>query len=484
MELARMNPHQRSNSLQSTLYLILSSSSERISSERYVPCPSVRFVGLMTQGERNYIMQVVCEATQNGAVNVQVGAFECLVRIMSLYYEKMGLYMEQALFGVSFFLLFISKLAELKLFVVDCCRYETSRRACGFAGRRILVHCLRRGGRTSYRSPGGTSPNFGLWTTTKGDYQAQEYGDAPETESKFFAKIALPEIVPVLLQLLCQQEEDADDDEWNVSMAAGTCLSLLAGAVQDAIVPAVIPFIEAHIKAEDWHRREAAIMTFGSILEGPDPTVLTPLVNQALPLLIDMMTDQNVHVKDTTAWTLGRICDLLITCIKPDAHLHPLISALVNGLQDSPRIVANCCWALMNLADQYVYFEEEGEATQAGPLSPYYEGVVQALMRVTDRYVLENSRYQNAHSKVLNSTGNEANFRTAAYEAITSYLTHATPDAIGVVQSTAVTVLQRMEHLLSIQNQILGVDDRNNWNELQSNLCAVVIVSYTLVACQ
>ena len=56
------------------------------------------------EGERNYIMQVVCEATQNGAVQVQVGAFECLVRIMSLYYDKMALYMEQALFGVSFFL--------------------------------------------------------------------------------------------------------------------------------------------------------------------------------------------------------------------------------------------------------------------------------------------------------------------------------------------------------------------------------------------
>jgi importin subunit beta-1 len=53
------------------------------------------------EGERNYIMQVVCEATQNGAVQVQVGAFECLVRIMSLYYDKMALYMEQALFGVS-----------------------------------------------------------------------------------------------------------------------------------------------------------------------------------------------------------------------------------------------------------------------------------------------------------------------------------------------------------------------------------------------
>jgi hypothetical protein len=52
------------------------------------------------QGERNYIMQVICEATQNPSIDVQVGAFECLVRIMGLYYDKMAFYMEQALFGV------------------------------------------------------------------------------------------------------------------------------------------------------------------------------------------------------------------------------------------------------------------------------------------------------------------------------------------------------------------------------------------------
>lgn len=48
-------------------------------------------------------MQVVCEATQSSAVQVQVGAFECLVRIMTLYYDKMSYYMERALFGVSNF---------------------------------------------------------------------------------------------------------------------------------------------------------------------------------------------------------------------------------------------------------------------------------------------------------------------------------------------------------------------------------------------
>lgn len=102
--------------------------------------------------------------------------------------------------------------------------------------------------------------------------EAQEYADVPETESRFFAKIAFLEIVPVLLQLLMKQEEDADSevDEWNVSMATTICLTLLAGTVQDVIVPAAVPFtaFRAHISDQDWHYHEAAtrIMTFGSIL--------------------------------------------------------------------------------------------------------------------------------------------------------------------------------------------------------------------------
>jgi importin subunit beta-1 len=66
--------------------------------EREVNC---QLCGTDHQGERNYIMQVICEATQSASTTVQVGAFECLVRIMGLYYEKMEFYMERALFGVS-----------------------------------------------------------------------------------------------------------------------------------------------------------------------------------------------------------------------------------------------------------------------------------------------------------------------------------------------------------------------------------------------
>ncbi|KAF7360728.1 Importin N-terminal domain-containing protein [Mycena venus] len=329
---------------------------------------SLKFVrdNFEREGERNYIMQVVCEATQNPSVAVQVGAFECLVRITGLYYDKMGFYMEQALFGLT---------------VVGMKHPD----------ERVALQAVE------------------LWSTVC-EEEAQEDR-------------------PVLLLLSTKQEELAEEDEWNVSMAAGTCLSF-AGAVQDVIVPTVIPFIKAHIKSTDWHHREAAVMTFGSILEGPDPIGLTPLTAQALPLLIDMMSDTNADVKDTVAWTLGRLCNLLIQTIKPDLHLHALLGSF-DSEQDLP--------------------------VQTGPLSPYTEGVVQALLRVTE------------------SAGNEHNFRTATYKAVLAYLSGATLDAIPMVQNTVIAILNRMEQLLGMQNQILGVDDRNDWNELQSNFCSVVM---------
>ncbi|KIK12590.1 hypothetical protein PISMIDRAFT_647578 [Pisolithus microcarpus 441] len=153
------------------------------------------------EGERNHIIQVMCEATQNPLVSVQVGAFECLVKIMAL-----------TMYALSF------------------------------------------------------------WVDIK---EAADYGELPKIKSKFFAKIALPEVIPILLSLLTFQEDIVNEDEWNVSMSVSTCFNFMAWAVTDLIVDAVIPFIEAYIKSPDWHQREAGMMAFGSVLDGPDPSVLT-----------------------------------------------------------------------------------------------------------------------------------------------------------------------------------------------------------------
>lgn len=212
------------------------------------------------------------------------------------------------------------------------------------------------------------------------DLEGEE--EQPARQSHNFARVALPEILPVILQLLTHQDEDATEDEWNVSMAAGTCLALLAQTVGDTIVVPIIPFVEQNIRNSDWHFREAAVMAFGSILDGPEPPLLTPLVTQALPTLIEMsMKDDSVPVKDTTSWTLGRISDVLIDTVKSDIHLPGLVSAFVHGLQDNPRIVLNCCWGIMNLCEQL----GSPDGMDTSPMSPFYDGIIDALLNAANK---------------------------------------------------------------------------------------------------
>lgn len=82
----------------------------------------------------------------------------------------------------------------------------------------------------------------------------------------------------------------------------------------------------------------------GSILEGPDPNNLKPLVEQAMPMLIELMRDQSVVVKDTTAWTIGRVAELISEAAINEVYLKPLLEVLVEGLSAEPRVASNVCW--------------------------------------------------------------------------------------------------------------------------------------------
>lgn len=120
------------------------------------------------EGERNYIMQVVCEATQSADVNVKVSSYECLVRIMQLYYHQMRYYMEQALFGLTVLGMrdseqrvalqaveFWSTVCEeeidlaLEAAEVSLCRYESLFKECPLTSKPPFpshtVHRIRRG---------------------------------------------------------------------------------------------------------------------------------------------------------------------------------------------------------------------------------------------------------------------------------------------------------------------------------------------------
>ncbi|KAF5017430.1 hypothetical protein F66182_10643, partial [Fusarium sp. NRRL 66182] len=378
---------------------------------------SLEFVGnnFKHEGERNYIMQVVCEATQADDSRIQQGAFGCLNRIMGLYYENMRFYMEKALFGLTILGMKSDDEDVAKLaveFWSSVCEEEISIE----------------------------------------DDNAQVESSDQMRPFYNFARVAANEVVPVLLLLLTKQDEDATDDEYNLSRASYQCLQLYAQAVGATIISPVLQFVEANLRHEDWHNRDAAVSAFGAIMEGPDEKVLDPIVKQALPILITMMDDQSLHVKDSTAYALGRITEACSEAIDPQTQLPTLIESLFKGLLSSAKMAPSCCWALMNLAERFA--GDLGASSNA--ITPHFNNAVSSLLDVTAR--------QDADTSV----------RTAAYEVLNVFVQNAASESLQSVASLSDVIIKRLEETVPLQNQVVSVEDRITLEEMQNSLCTVL----------
>ena len=370
------------------------------------------------EGERNYIMQVVCEATQADDVRIQEGAFGCLNRIMGLYYDKMRFYMEKALFGLTVQGMRSDEEDVAKLAVEFWCTV---------CEEEISIE------------------DDNTQAAAEGSTELREYHN--------FARIATTEVVPVLLELLAKQDEDATDDEYNISRAAYQCLQLWAQTVAGIVVGPVLQFVEKNLRSEDWHYRDAAVSAFGAIVEGPDEKILEPIVRQALPILIGMMTDPVVQVKDSAAYALGRICECCSESIDPAEHLTPLVRALFTGLASERQMASSCCWALMNLADRFA-----GEpGSQVNPLTPHFQASVTHLLQVAGRRDVDNQ------------------VRTAAYEVLNSFVQNAANDSLGTIAELSGAILDRLEETIPMVSQVVSIEDKLTVEDMQTSLTSVVL---------
>ena len=68
-------------------------------------------------------------------------------------------------------------------------------------------------------------------------------------------------------------------------------------------------------------------------------------------IILLLFKDSSVVVKDTAAWTIGRVCELIPEAAINPATLQPLLAALVEGLAAEPRVASNVCWGFTSLAE-------------------------------------------------------------------------------------------------------------------------------------
>lgn len=371
--------------------------------------------------ERNYIMNVICDAALANEIEIRKAAFECLVSIASTYYEILEPYMQ--------------KIFELTSNAVKGDEEAVALQAVEF------------------------------WSSICDeeldiqDNEVPEIGDSNPPHSQFIQK-ALPTLVPMLLETLLKQDEDQDQEDgiWNLAMAGGTCLGLVAKTVGDFVVPLVMPFVEANISKTDWRSREAATFAFGSILDGPSIEKLSPMVNAGLNFLLNAMKDANSHVQDTTAWTLSRIFELMhspaagFSVVTP-ANLQRILGVLLEGLKDAPHVAEKVCGAIYFLSQGY---EDAGPTSSL--LTPFLPDIFSSLIATAER--TDSSDYK---------------LRSSAYEALNQVVRCSNlSETSQIITKLLPAIMSKLEQTINLQ--ILSSDDREKQGDLQASLCGVLQV--------
>eukprot|EP01027_Heterolobosea_sp_BB2_P009847 GEZU01014486.1.p1 GENE.GEZU01014486.1~~GEZU01014486.1.p1 ORF type:complete len:462 (-),score=177.24 GEZU01014486.1:84-1469(-) len=184
----------------------------------------------------------------------------------------------------------------------------------------------------------------------------------------------------------------------------------------------------------------------------PSSDILTPLIDQAVPIMLTHMKDPITLVKDTTAWTLGRIAELHSEPII-DKYLQPVLQAMLEALSDQARVASKACWTIHNVASA---FEEDDEA-QTTALTPFFAALAKQILETTER-----------------DDAMESNLRSSAYEALNALLQTAAQESLPLINQIVPVLLDRLQQ--TIVTGTLDPEELQEKGLVQGLLCGAIQV--------
>ena len=347
--------------------------------------------------EQKVIMQMVVEAaTDPEDVQIRQAAFECLVVISDGYYDKMQPYIEHM--------------------------YAISAEAIKKDEEVVALQAVE------------------IWSTISELERSlmEELQETGKCDQPFLNIIvqASPALVPVLLEALTkQEEEDLEDSSWDLSSAAAVCLGNVAGVAGNGIVQHVWPFVQESIARGEWQYRDAATLALGYILDGPDSATLSPLISNVLLALLQRMQPEHepvARVRDSTAWTVGRVCDFLHGSdvqqpIVTAETLPHIMAAAGASMDDEPTIAIQACGIVHNIALGYE------DCPGSSPMSPYFQPVATKLLQCAAR-----------------PTPGSSSLQLTAYDALNELIRTSSAQDAGLVFQLIPVIIQKLKEAFAV----------------------------------
>jgi len=364
------------------------------------------------EDQRNPIMSQVMEMAKSANDNVRLAAFDCLVSIAVAFYKFLPEYMRGGLKDLTLSAISAQGTQEVEENIVKkaiefwsvICEEE----------RNILRENLA----------------------------AQETG-APLLDLYHFVKGAAQELAEPLFACLTKGDVDLELATWTISAAAATCISLMANTLGDEVVQHFVGMVSNSVNSTDELMRDAAMLCFGSILDGPRSEVFTDIVNEALSVFFTRLTDESPLVRRTTAWCLSRLAKFHPSTIV--SQLGPFLEHICASLSDteeSTTIASFCAEAIDEVASHVTE-----DIRESSPLVPFLGDLFQALVVAEEKPAAER----------------DPNLRISIFSAIRT-LIQATPDAnLEFIDTVLSTFVPRLRGTLGtgvsadLQGELVGI---------------------------
>eukprot|EP00475_Leptophrys_vorax_P014558 TRINITY_DN2086_c0_g1_i1.p1 TRINITY_DN2086_c0_g1~~TRINITY_DN2086_c0_g1_i1.p1 ORF type:complete len:900 (-),score=266.46 TRINITY_DN2086_c0_g1_i1:47-2629(-) len=351
-------------------------------------------VNMQNPTERGLIMEMIFSIAQDGENKIKLRAFEALVKIGTLYYAHLPEFIE-GIMSMTQWAITEALKGGYEPLGLQAIEFWSSVSEVELDLQEVNAIALKRTGK-------------------------------PQEQMFNLIFTAFPKLFPGLCECLTKQSDEVGDETWNLFAAAGDFIDRSSQVIRDPIVNMVLPFIQENIKNPEWRIRDAAIVTFGAILGGPDSDKLQVLIGQALGTIVQHVQDESLHVRDSAIWTIGRICEFSPESLSSNI-MGPVLEVLATCLQREPRIAALSCWALHNLA---VSMGTDFVDSQTSPLSKFFQPVVSSLFGAAQR-----------------EDADEANLCSAAFESMNLLVSNASKDCVPVIQQLFMAILSKMQAL-------------------------------------
>ena len=362
-------------------------------------------VNFARQTERNYIMQVVCEATQSKDTDVSSLALECLIKIVSLFYPLMDEYMACALCPITL-------------------------QAINSGKQKIVFQGVE------------------FWSTIC-DIEL-EMRENCDCDSQHYSLSVLPQLVDSLHRVIASVTE-TDQDDWTPSKAASECLRVLCNCCGNDVIQRSLVFITHNIKSEDWTLKYASIMSIASNIEGPDKSLILPLVRSFFQIATDLLEDDNAAVRQATCYTMSYITDTLPEIVIEPDILPLLMQVTTFCLGREAVMIEHACTSIARIVPG-IY---QASTCLSQPSVSYYTMVLERLVYLTD-----------LNNPIL---GAVASVRQVVFQALMELTTHCPWECYHLLEKTILVVLERLQRL----SQSSG-ENSSGVNITKSFLCSTL----------